>query len=279
MTSYWRLDKSFSRYLKLYKNYPIVNTNKEIKFTNLTPENILTVIRKRIIHNSNYIVVGSYAYNYYIKKINPDLKIKINFYELITENLKQEAKIIYDKLKALFGNKITITEYYPFFEFFDYRVEFLYEDKIILRLYNNNNRCIVYNESEKKKTKFGTSQLTLLYLLSNYNYYLVNKNNHEANNYLNMFINLIKSKNDYLDKYNITVLDHSPFQDFKFTCVGKTIPSERLDKLDIMKKKQKGKLLKFRYDPQNKTNTIPEYIFDNISGNQVINNKNLIIKI
>jgi len=279
MSSYWRLDKTFKRYLKLFKYYPITNNNDQIKFEFLTPENILNDIRKKIIHNSNYIVVGSYAYNYYVSKINKNLMVKINFYELITENLKKECINIYKKLKTLFGNKITVKEYYPFYEFFDYRIEFLYDNQIILRLYNNNDRCIVYNKSDKKKTKFGTTQLILLYLLSNYNYYYINRNKLDSNNYINMFLNLNKSKNDYLDKHNITVLDNSPFQEFKFTCLGKPYDLIREERLTMVENKKKNKKAKFRYNPSDKPGVPPQYIFSNISGNQVINNKNLIIKI
>lgn len=278
MTSYFRLEKSFKRYIRVYKYYPIENTNKEIKFTNLISENILKTIRKEIIHNSNYIVVGSYAYNYYVSKINNKKVVKINYYEIITENIEDEGPKIYNQLNKLFNNKIKVKEYYPFFEFFDKRIEFIYENQVILQVYNNNNRCIVYNMSDKKKTKFGTNQLVLLYLLSKYNYYLVNRNIVESNNYLNMFLQLNDAKNKYLDKHNITVIDTSPFTDFKFNCIGKPIDLIREERLKIKEKKKLGKLLKFRYEPLGKPGKIPDYIFDNISGNEILNNKYLIIK-
>jgi hypothetical protein len=279
MTSYWRLDKTFKRYLKLYKYYPITSSTNEVRFSKLSDVDILTKIRKSIIHNSNYIVVGAYAYNYYVSKINKKDLIKVNFYEIITEDIKLNCNKIYKTLKKQFGSKITIKEYTPFFEFFDYRVEFLYEGIVILRVYNNNNRCIVYNESDKKKTKFGTNQIVLLYLLSNYNYYLINRNTLESNNYLNMFIKLNDAKNKFLDIHSIDVLDGSPFQDFKFKCIGEPVDLIREGRLAIIDKKKKGKQLTFRYDPTGKPTKIPEYIFDNVSGNEVINKKNLIIKI
>jgi len=279
MTSYWRLDKTFKRYLKLYKYYPITSSTNEIRFSKLSDVDILTKIRKLIIHNSNYIVIGAYAYNYYVSKIDKTALVKINFYEIITENIKLNCNKIYKTLQKQFGTKISVKEYTPFFEFFDYRVEFLYEGIVILRVYNNNNRCIVYNESDKKKTKFGTNQIVLLYLLSNYNYYLINRNIVESNNYLNMFIKLNDAKNKYLDKHNVTVLDGSPFQDFKFKCIGEPVDLIREGFLTIINNKKRGKQLKFRYDPTGKPTKIPEYIFDNVSGNEVINNKNLIIKI
>lgn len=280
MTSYWRLEKSFKRYLRVYKYYPIEEYKKNdiIKFTSETNENILNKLRKLIIHNSNYIVVGAYAYNYYVKKISVT-PVNVNFYEIITSNIKEESTKIYKKLAKKFGNKITVKEYFPFFEYFDYRVEFLYDDKVILRVYNNNNRCIVYNESSTKKTKFGTSQLVQLYLLSNYIYYIINRNQTESNNYLNLFLNFNKARDDYLTKHNKTVIDHSPFQEFKLKCIGKSIKLDRLDRIEMIKKKEKGLPLKFRYEPSNTPGKVPEYIFKNSSGNQVINQKFLIINI
>ena len=280
MTSYWRLDKSFKRQLKLYKYYPIESYQKNdiIKFTNRTPEYILNKIRKLIIHDSDYIVVGTYAYNYYVKKININ-PIDINFYEIITTNINEEANKLYKKLNKIFKNKITVKEYFPFLEYFDYKVDFLYEDKIILRVYNNNNRCIVYNESTSKKTKFGTSQLVQLYLLSNYIYYMVNRNYIESNNYLNLFFRLNKAKNEYLNKHNINVIVNSPFQDFKMNCIGKPVNLDRLYRINMMEKKSKGLPIVFRYDPNGKPGKIPNHIFKNISGNQVINSKYFIINI
>jgi hypothetical protein len=280
MTSYWRLEKSFKRYLRVYKYYPIENyqNNNIIKFTTETDDKILNKLRKVIIHNSDYIVIGTYAYNYYVKKIGT-ATVNVNFYEIITSNIKEESLKIYKKLIKLFGKKITVKEYFPFFEYFDYRIEFLYDDKVILRVYNNNNRCIVYNESKTKKTKFGTSQLVQLYLLSNYIYNLINRNKIESNNYLNLFLNFNKSKDQYLTSHNITVIDNSPFQEFKLECIGQSIKLDRLDRLEMIEKKKKGLPLKFRYEPTGKPGKVPNYVFKNSSGNQVINEKFLIINI
>lgn len=280
MTSYWRLEKSFKRFLRLYKYYPIEKYKKNniIKFTNETNENILNKLRKLIIHNSNYIVVGTYAYNYYIKKTK-SAPVNINFYEMITSDIKEESTKIHKKLLKIFGKKITIKEYFPFFEYFDYRIEFLYDNQTILRVYNNNNRCIVYNDSKTKKTKFGTSQLVQLYLLSNHIYYIVNRNNIESNNYLNLYLNFNKAKDEYLTLHNITVIDNSPFQEFKLNCIGKSIKLDRLERLDMIDKKKKGLPLKFRYEPTGTPGKAPEYNFKNSSGNQVKNQKFLIINI
>lgn len=278
MTSYWRLDKSFKRYLKLSRYYPIeYSGNKEVVFKHLAPINILKVIRHKIIHNSKYIVVGAYAFNYYVKKINRDL-VKINFYEIITDDLDNDAKKIYSILKNKFGDKIKVNEYNPFSDFFDKRIEFLYENTRVLRVYNNNHRCIVYNTSTKKKTHFGTTQLVFLYLIANYNYYLINKELENSTNYLNMFLKLNEAKDKYLFKHNITVLDSSPFKEFTFKCNGKPVSLERESLLKIMERKKKNLLLKFKYNPTGKPGKVPEYNFSNTSGNKIINEKYLLIK-
>jgi hypothetical protein len=175
----------------------------------------------------------------------------------------------------IFGKKITIKEYFPFFDYFDYRIEFLYDNQVILRVYNNNNRCVVYNNSQTKKTKFGTSQLVQLYLLSNYIYYIVNRNKTESNNYLNLFLNINKAKDEYLTLHNITVIDNSPFQEFKLDCIGKSTKLDRLDRIERIERKKKV----FRYEPNGNSRKVPEYVFKNSSGNQVINQKFLIINI
>jgi len=151
MTSYWRLEKTFSRFIKLFSYYPIITKIPSIKFTTLSLPKNLRIIRKKIIQNSKYIIIGTYAYNYYISKIDKNNIIKVNFYEIITNNFNIEVNKIYKKLKKIFKDKLSTKEYYPYYEFFDYRIDFLYDNKILLRVYNNNNKCIVYNLSEKKK--------------------------------------------------------------------------------------------------------------------------------
>jgi len=268
----YRLNKTFTRYLRLYKYYPIEkpsNMNMNILKTDI---NILNFIRKKIIHNSKYIVVGKYALNYYLSKINENL-INIDFYELITTDYKNEIIKINKILISKFSN-ITTKEFTPFFEFFGARVEFYINDILILRIYDNNNRCIVNRFSEKKKCNFGTNQLVLLFLLSNYNYSIINRNKIDTDNYLIMINKLIITKNKYLDMKDKTVLDKTPFEDFIVNCNGIALDPIRHSRLEM----EKNKKYNFKYKPSNKKINIPNIIFENTSGNKIINTKNLILK-
>lgn len=175
MTSYFRLDKSINRFQKLIKYYPfdLTNINNKIKLDN-NDDNKLKYLRKKIIYNSKLIVIGFQAYNYYINKIDKKEKINVPYYEIISTQLNDDALMIYKKLLRKFKN-VKVKQYIPFFEFFDNKIEYYVDDKLILVLYGNNERCIVYNYSEKKHCYFGTFNLVVMYILFNYFYAYINK--------------------------------------------------------------------------------------------------------
>jgi hypothetical protein len=272
----FRLDKTFNRYLRLYKHYPIEKPRSLILNIKKTPKEDLDIIRKKIIHNSKFIVIGKYAYNYYMSKLNIE-PINIDYYEIITIDFEKNIQEIYKKLLKYF-KKITTKEYTPFFEFFGKKVEFYINDNLILKVYDNNNRCIVNRFSDKKKCFFGTNQLVILFLLSNYNYAIINKNSLDEQNNLIMLYQIITTKNKYLDLKGKTVLDKTPFEDFIINCNGIALDPRREAFLERINKKKKGVRLNFKYEPSGKKITPPNYIFNNTSGNEIINAKNLILK-
>jgi hypothetical protein len=270
LTSYWRLDKSLNRFQKLIKYYPIDETKNstDIKFDQINDkiyDEILLIIRKRIIQQSKLIVVGLHAFNYYVKKDSENYLIKkIPYYEAISSKLDKDSKKIYNKLQKF---NITVKKFYPFFSFMDERVEFYYNEHLIFKLYGNNQRCTVYTHSKKKKTYFGTYNLVLMYLLFNYFYSYINRNKSETIINSLLIGKLFESRKNYLNNRNITVIDKSPFQDFTYKCLGKPHETIRESYLKLMEKKKQGKRLKFSYTPSGKHGQIPEFKFNNISGN------------
>jgi hypothetical protein len=179
-------------------------------------------------------------------------------------------------MKKIFNN-IKIKEYTPYFEFFGKRMEFYLDNKIIFKVYDNNNRCIVNKYSIKKKCYFGTNQLIFLFLFSNYNYSITNNDKINENNNLIMINNLNYTKNKYLNNKNKTVLDKTPFEDFIIECNGISLDPRRESFLEKYNKKKKNKRMNFRYEPTGKQINIPIYNFDNTSGNEITNIKNLTI--
>jgi hypothetical protein len=277
LTSYWRLDKSILRFQKLLTYYPYDKKliNNTINLKKNYPNTIQYFIKKKIINKSKLIIVGFLAYNYYIAKISKkDLITDIPYYEAITDNFHDDAKKIYKILYNKYNKNITIKEYYPFFSFIDNRIEYYYNKNLILILYGNNQRCTVYKYSEKKKTYYGTFNLTLMYLFFNHYYSLVNKIAQKANIFLILLTKLWYNRNYYLESHNLTVIDKSPFQDFTFQCLGVAIDPLRASFLNsIINKKSK-----FKYTPTGKPVKPGKYMFMNNSGNQILNEKYLILK-
>ena len=281
-TSYWRLEKSICRFQKIIKYYPIEKNNNPIKITH-EQENkqVNDFIRKNILRYSKFklIVVGFYAYNYYVKKADKSQMLNfIPYYEAITTNLKEEAQKILDILKKQYGNKIKTKEYHPFFQFIDSKIEYYYEGKLVLRLFGNNERCIVYHKSSKKGLLFGTYSLVLMYLFFNYIHAYINKEKPNTDLYYNLIGKFFYSRNKYLDLHKLTVIDESPFQDFTLKCLGFPVNQKRESLLTGLSRIKSGKKLRFRYGPSGKPGKVPEFMFPNNSGNEILNEKNLILK-
>jgi len=242
-------------------------------------QSINKLIRKKIVQKTKLIVVGFAAYNYYAKKESDENMLNnIPYYELISTNFTRDAKQIHRFFNKKFSGKVTTKEYYPFCEFLDKKIEYYINNQLVLRLFGNNERCIVYNYSDKKKTHFGTFNLVMMYLNFNYFLYFTNRDKYNTQLFSGLIAKFYNLRNKYLDKHNITVVDKSPFQDFTFKCYGFPTDPIRSSLLEGLQKKKQGKRVKFRYDPTGKVGKAPEFSFSNISGNQILNEKYFILK-
>ena len=96
-----------------------------------------------------------------------------------------------------------------------------------------------------------------------------------ANIYYYMLYNLQLAKNIYLDNNNKTVLDKTPFEDFTYNCNGIPVDVKRNTMLN---NKKKGLKKKFNYEPKGNNVSIPDYKFENTSGNEILNEKYLVLK-
>ena len=286
MTSYWRLDKTISRFQKLIINYPI---NTELAKTttinlkkwwnpNIINIDILNYIRNKIITNSQLIIVGFYAYDYYIKKQNHnDMMVNYPYYELISSDFSTDALNIYKLLKEKFKN-INVKEYFAFISFIDKRIEYYYNNNLVLILYSNNNRCTVYNYSKINLLYIGTFSLVLMYILFNYFYYYIKNNNKMVDLYNLLISKLYFNRNEFLNNNNLTVMDNSPFQEFTFKCFGFPVDQLRQSFLEGLKKKKLGKKIKYTYTPTGKIKEMPKLFYEINSGNQIFSKNNLTLK-
>lgn len=272
MTSFFRLEKTFTRFTTLIKYYPFdskaIYNKLSYKRSDMN-DNILRFIRKNIIHNSELVVIGHYAFNYLVKKQSEQNAINYNYIQLITTNFKKDFDKINKLLKKKYGKDVKYILYNPFFQFYDNRVEFMYKGNIILKLYGHNERCTVYQKSDKKNTLFGTFVLVMLHLIADYNFHIINKNDNEQFNYISMIVRLVDIRNKYLEENNQTILDDTPFKEFTYKCIGTPVDPIRKSLLKGLKNIQSGKRIKFTYRPNGTPGKIPSFQFNNSSGLEI----------
>ena len=277
MTSYFRLTKTFTRFNKLINYYPL---DEDMLYNKLKPssgldkrkgEEILDFIRKSIIHDSELVVVGHYAFNQLMKLSNAPETYLIDcyYYQIISTNYSEDIQRIHNMMKKRFPN-VVVKKYYPFFQFLDRSTEFFINNTLILRVYDANQRCIVYRKSDKKKVYFGTAQLIFMYNLIQYNISKIRHNEFNTATYGSMLIRQIKARDRYLEENHKTVLDDTIFKEFSMSCIGEPKDLLRESFLTAQKKREQGKQAKFLYKPTGQPGRKPNFRFDNSSG-EIIN--------
>lgn len=275
MFSFFRIEKTFTRFSTLLKHYPIYDSKKvkPLKLQNLD-ENVFKTLRKEFLHNKEMIVINHYAYNYLIKKTpKTNLIINIPYLSAISINYTKDIINITKKLEELYPKNITTKEYYPFFQFIGRKTEFYLNNKLIMVIYSHNDRCTTYQAtySENKKTLFGTFALIRLMLMAEYYNQYIHKNTIVSNEFMQLLQNLLGSRLEYLDSKDITVMDVSPFQEFTFECIGVGTDPIRQSRLRAREKFKKKLSAVFRYDPErNLDGKVPNFNFENTSGNLII---------
>lgn len=280
MTSYFRLNKTFSRFTKLMEYYPfnknaIYNEFKfEIKLTETQYKEINSFILNNFLKKRKLIIMGFHAFNRLMTKAKmPDnYFIQEPYFEIISYNYNKDKEDIFNLLQKTFKD-IKKKSYYKFSQFFDKSSEYYYKDQLILRLYGNNERCTVYKYSKKNNLYYGTLQLQILYLLIHYNIGKIRNNNFMQTFNISMITRLLKARDKYLEKSNKTILQKSPFQEFTFKCFGDPKDILRTSMLKMLENKKKGKQMKYAYRPTDKKGVKPEFYFENTTGDIIEKNK------
>ena len=291
INSFWRLDKTFSRFNVLDNLYPfydedLVSNNFSINFKKKPTKflkgkehyQVHEWIRKKLIHKSKLVVIGYYGYQYYLKKTDIDkLFAFFPYYQVISIDYKKDVSEIYKELVKKYKNKITFKEFFKFSQFYDTNIMFYFDNNPIFQIFGHNERCTVYRYSKKKQTYFGTIQLILKYFLIAYNYAIINRTKNEKS-FRILFSNLIFARKSYLENKTLGVMDDTAFKGFTIKCFGDTIDTIRKSRLNQDKRSKQGKTRKFNYDPKGKQAKRPVMRYENTSGNEIINKKYHTIK-
>jgi hypothetical protein len=287
VTSYWRLEK-FPRAALLQKYYPIKKIDKPRQF----PEKIDSDVHDAIAgiysflqNRETTIVIGNVAYFTLINDGKfPDIS-SIPYFELISTEFRKDCYDLISYLKNNYpNNKITISEYYPFFQFYGHKLIIYFDEKQIIHIYDHNHKCIPYQDIKLNKTsafmRLGSFQIILLML-----YVLFHKARVDRDKELElirryMIGNLIDYRNMFLKKNHKTILDNTIFKEYQIDCRGYTIDQAREYRLQLEKKKSEkhGRYI-FSYTPGVDKYDPEAFKFANTSGNPIHKEINIKIKI
>lgn len=294
-----RLEKQFNRFLILEKYFGVKKLDKPLLIKNkkdnkMDINDALDVVHSFLINNNKTIVFDLYAYNYYLKKsgiLKKNRKFKlidIPYYQFLSIDYDNDIKKICNLLNKKFPNKISVTEFYPLFQFTGNNVLIMYKDLPIAHIYHHNNVCVLFQEVEPvkyhgNKVKYsnndfitiGTFDIILLMTMILWFSERVLNNKDLMYSYKIMLSHLIEMREHFFKYNDITMIDKSPFQEFNMLCKGKTINPriEHFLKIEEKRREKKGPY-KWKYDPKG-DRTFKRLSLKKITGKIILNSSDL----
>lgn len=306
LVSYWRFGsdlKALRRFHLIQKYYPLPHVSHPTKVPGPIAEVdvILDNIFKFMLDRQSIVVIGFYAYNYFmegcgiLKKSKSEFKLQpIPYYEFISTDYRNDVLDLIKILKSIVTidtKKIEYDEFYPFFQFTSFSVEIYFDDNLVARIYDYGRKCIPYQDVPALKFQNGevtkvnatirlaTYMVNFMYVIIQFIQARVNDNNNDNVKDLiqNVYSNLMDFRKYYLDSQKKKILDKSIFEEFVIDCVGATMTPERERRLLSEIRRKKNKRISFLYDPSSEgiKEPVTTYIFQNSSGNRIKNPKNM----
>jgi hypothetical protein len=281
ITSYFRLAKVFSRFRIMQKLYPIPYANQPALFPEKVHKEVydcVSEVYKFLLNRKSIILFGNVAYQTLMNEGKFPSIDKIPYFEFISTSYKEDSLELINSLKKKFEHKITFVEYYPLYQFYGYNVTISYNSITVAQIYQHYNMCTPYQDikiNDKQSIRIGSFIVILKFL-----YFLKFKSIIDSNKELeliryHMIVSLIDTRNQYLKKYNKSIVDDTIFKEFQVECKGVTVDQPRLFREAVERKKKAGKPYVFLYEPASgRKPDVSKWRFLNTSGNIVHNEKN-----
>jgi len=282
LTSYFRVDKDLKRLVKVQKYYPFRDIKDPLKpevSSDKKYKELVSLVGK-YIKRKTIMVLGYHAFNRFIKasgvsKKYPGIKaIEGTGYELLSTNFITDGDDLIEQLKK-HEPGISVVEYSPFFQYLGHSVVVYWKDQPVVRMYDNNNRCLPYQVDNG--INYATFDHLMMMAMMTIIRHRVNKEKNEMLLYNAMLSHLIHARNYFLTTEKKTILDDTIFRSFVVMCMGKTETSFMISQKARLKKQQNKKPITYSYRPGQGGNK-PNFIFNNTSGNPIINLKHQLLQ-
>jgi hypothetical protein len=193
------------------------------------------ILLNSFLKNPKIIIVGMFGYQ---MLVNPDAENKINYFEVISLNIKEDI----EKIKTLLGSKdILIKKTGATLNYHGPKLSIYYNKHKLIDLYDGKNDCVPFTSINGYT--IGSFHLILKYLYIGVwvakkqinNKFVEQKN-------LCLIDNLIKTREQYLINNKKIGVEPGPFKIFHTMCIGKRediILQEYENKWDYLAKKYK----------------------------------------
>ena len=275
-SSSFRWSKNFERFNMMQKYYPLTSKELNNDIKDNIDKSIEKDLRKIISKSDSLIYTGIECFNKYASLCKCD-KLGLEYLTLVSTNYLNDVKMILSELKKKYN--ITTQERYPFFQFWDFSIDIRIDDKIVCKIYKNNNICIPFKEI--KNVKYASFTYNLMWIMIEKFYYSIydadcssrpKKSDEIIKRYDQIINGMLFIKDKYLKEHKKTFLDDTIFQHFVTDkCSGVPLnPSDIKNSI----KNYRG----FKYDPNKKTVNNEPNIYTNISGRFINSIGNKLIK-
>lgn len=275
-SSSFRWSKNFERFNMMQKYYPLTSKELNNDIKDNIDKSIEKDLRKIISKSDSLIYTGIECFNKYASLCKCD-KLGLEYLTLVSTNYLNDVKMILSELKKKYN--ITTQERYPFFQFWDFSIDIRINDKLVCKIYKNNNICIPFKEI--KNVKYASFTYNLMWVMIEKFYYSIydadcsgrpKQSDKIIKRYDQIINGMLFIKDKYLKEHKKTFLDDTIFQHFVTDkCSGVPLnPSDIKNNI----KNYRG----FKYDPNKKTINNEPHIYTNISGRFINSIGNKLIK-
>lgn len=278
LTAYHLWEKNFKRTYLLLKNYPVEAFSNKIHIEKASSERtaLFTKIKKIFLTQDNigdFTLLGGFdAYNYYIKKaLNANIgdeigriitnlknssayEASVPFVELFSVSYQDTVLALYAYLKTIVSDikLISFEENFPLFQFTGYSITINYDNNPLVKVYESDGYCIpvIKVGITGGSIKVVSYQYVIMTFLMHKFWCHLYKDKDMYKAYGSAVSNLIYTRNAYLDKNKLSIINDTIFSEFpKGDCTGSTVSISRDNYLKLSDLKSKGKNISWKFVP------------------------------
>jgi len=179
------------------------------------------------------------------------LVCNVPYLEFVSVNYRDTVEKLYNFIRenVVDAKEVTIEEYFPLFQFTGYSVSINYKGIPLAKIFDNTGMCVPDIKTTRGYMYVSYQYLLMSMFINKFRSYL-DRAREMYFNYGIAISNLVKIRNIYLEKHNLSVINKSVFGEFKVACIGSTVSYVRMGLLRGLQRKSKGKSAKFVYEPE-----------------------------